>query len=331
MLIYLAGTDMTFFPKRFGSQKYLGSSRLTSYFYSKETQALLDKQEEVGYHLFLDSGAFSAKSKGISIDIETYAEFIKKNMHLLKAYANLDVIGDPKATFKNHKTLVSLGLNPLPVFHYHSDEKYIRKYLEKGYNHIALGGLVNSAQPKEWLDKIWNEYLSDDNGNPLFKVHGFGVTTHSLLIRYPWDSVDSTTWVLAAAMGEICVPVKRNGKYKYELQPYRVGVTADSMNKNSIAKSIAKLKNREVLNYIEEHDFKIGKSVKSKVSKDHKLKENERWVERGKLIEVSEEEGISNSYMHRRYLNAIYFKKLQKELTKNPRHFNKKSIKRKFF
>ena len=32
------------------------------------------------------------------------------------------------------------------------------------------------------------------DGKPKVKVHGFGMTTRELLFRYPWASVDSTSW-----------------------------------------------------------------------------------------------------------------------------------------
>ena len=54
-------------------------------------------------NLFLDSGAYSAWSKGVTIDIDEYISFIKKNIKYITVYANLDVIGDPEATYRNQK------------------------------------------------------------------------------------------------------------------------------------------------------------------------------------------------------------------------------------
>jgi uncharacterized protein Usg len=55
----------------------------------------------------------------------------------------------------------------------------------------------------KWLDRLWGNILTDKKGRPLIKVHGFGLTTASLMTRYPWYSVDSTSWLMAAASGSI--------------------------------------------------------------------------------------------------------------------------------
>lgn len=319
--------DTTNFPKKYGKSKILNCPRLSSFFYIKDTESLLNKIKEGGkYPLFLDSGAFSAYTKGKIISLEEYSSFVKENNDYLYAYSNLDVIGDSKATRNNQKALEKLGINPIPVFHYNENEKYLIKYLKEGYKHIALGGLVMTSKKhfKDWLDKIWGKYLVNTN----IKIHGFAVTSHSLLTRFPWHSVDSTTWIFAASMGEICYPLKRKGEYKYDLPPLRVGVTVDSLNGNSLFKSFSKHQTNEILKYVEYYNFPMGKSVRSKVSTDYKLKVNERWIKRGKEIEIIEERGLSNDYMLRRYLNAIYFMQLQKYLTNNTPVFKPKT---KFF
>jgi hypothetical protein len=45
------------------------------------------------------------------------------------------------------------------------------------------------------LDTIWLNRLTDPDGTPKVKVHGFGLTNIQLLFRYPWYSVDSTSWL----------------------------------------------------------------------------------------------------------------------------------------
>jgi hypothetical protein len=46
-----------------------------------------------------------------------------------------------------------------------------------------------------FLDDLFERGL---RRRPDLKVHGFGVTTWSLMQRYPWDSVDSSAWVAGA-------------------------------------------------------------------------------------------------------------------------------------
>ena len=46
--------------------------------------------------LFLDSGAFSAFTQKVTIDIQEYIAFIKEHEDIIDVYANLDVIGMPE-------------------------------------------------------------------------------------------------------------------------------------------------------------------------------------------------------------------------------------------
>lgn len=91
--------------------------------------------------LFVDSGAFSAATQGVEIDIGEYCAFVQEYADLIEVYSNLDVIGDPKATFRNQCEMERRGLSPLPVFHVGGDWSYLERYIER-YSYIALGGRV---------------------------------------------------------------------------------------------------------------------------------------------------------------------------------------------
>ena len=139
--------------------------------------------------IFMDSGAFSAYTKGLVIDINEYIDFIKKYEDKLTVYANLDVIGDPAATLKNQRIMEDAGLNPLPCFHRGEPVKYLKLYL-KEHEYIALGGVVSSGVTTrglvDWMDDLFVNYLCASKGMPTVKVHGFGITSLPLLKRYPW-------------------------------------------------------------------------------------------------------------------------------------------------
>lgn len=182
--------------------------RLYSYFYHNETGGILsrDVRESIklGQWLFLDSGAFSAFTKGAKIDINKYAAFINKHGHHFRLRANLDDIGDdgPKS-WENMKYLESCGCKVFPVFHHGDQIKYLTKILDEGYDYMALGGLVGASTKvlQEWLDNIWGNYLVNRQGEPRIKVHGFGLTSFPLTKRYPWQSVDSSSAVMTSNFG----------------------------------------------------------------------------------------------------------------------------------
>lgn len=137
--------------------------------------------------LFIDSGAFSAMSQGEKIDISKYIKFIKRYEKYIDIYANLDVIGDAEKTLQNQKTMEKAGLRPLPCYHFKEDIKYFEYYLSN-YDYIALGGMVGIRREilSIWLDNLFGNYICDKEGMPKVKVHGFGMTSLKLMIRYPW-------------------------------------------------------------------------------------------------------------------------------------------------
>ncbi len=163
--------------------------------------------------IFLDSGAFSAFSKGAVINLPGYVEFIKRNLHIIDNVDGnllasvLDGIGDPMLTYQNQMTMEAHGVRPLPCFHYGEDERYL-DYYTANYTYITLGGMVPISTPQlyYWLDRIWDRHLTDGAGRPKTRVHGFGLTTLDLMTRYPWYSVDSSSWQQSGTFGSIIDP-----------------------------------------------------------------------------------------------------------------------------
>jgi hypothetical protein len=182
---------------------------LESYHYVGK-QRFVDEMRASGGKVFLDSGAFSAKSLGVDIDINGYCDYIIRNRDILRVEDGvvmasvLDGIGDPLLTWQNQLYMEQRGATPLPCFHFGEDERYLEWYVER-YPYITIGGMVRTSAEDvmQWLDRIWNRYLLDGSGRPRLKVHAFGVTTISLMERYPWHSVDSSSWIQAASFGSI--------------------------------------------------------------------------------------------------------------------------------
>lgn len=168
---------------------------LMSFHYYKKKGDLLKELLKDGVDIFLDSGAFSAMSLGKTIDINEYCKFIIDNG--LVNYASLDVIGDAAATMENYKFMKSeYGLSPIPTFHMGSRIEDLYPLLDCGY--IALGGLVFSPGIKSHCDEVWSTILKE---NPKLKVHGFGLTNIDLMKRYPWYSVDSSSYTSCRRFG----------------------------------------------------------------------------------------------------------------------------------
>ena len=287
--------------------------------------------------LFLDSGAFSAKTQGIDINIEEYIAFIKEHEHLLTVYANLDVIGSAEGTWRNQMLMEKAGLKPLPTFHYGEDLKWLRRYINRGYDYIALGGMVKTPNLIAWLDDIWHKYLTDEQGMPRIKVHGFGMTSLSLMLRYPWYSVDSTSWVVAGRLGSIYIPTRslKDKTWVYDEKSWKIAVSSQSPNLKEAGqhyKTLSPLRQKIVDEYLQEKGYVMGHSDFRMESQEYELQPNERWVGKRpedkkiqRKVECIVEEGVSNRYQLRDEINIQYFMDLERNIQEWPWKFKLQS------
>jgi hypothetical protein len=178
-------------------------------------QRYVDEMRADGAQVFLDSGAFSMWTKGVSIPVVEYCDYIKRNEDIIRKddgilmASVLDSIGNDLGTYRNQLEMEqAYGVTPLPCFHYGEDERYLEYYLSK-YSYITIGGMVGKTKEQliTWLDRIWDRYVLDGAGRPRAKLHGFGITTVAIMERYQWYSVDSSSWIQGAAFGTIVHPV----------------------------------------------------------------------------------------------------------------------------
>lgn len=249
---------------------------LESYYKFKEAEKLLMN----GISLFLDSGAFSAWAKNTTINIDEYIKFIKKYEEYLDVYAVLDDITSPERTWGNQKYMETAGLKPLPVFHYGEPVKWLKKCME--YEYFAIGGMVpiSNQKLKPWLDNIWS-LLVNNKGEAKYRVHGFGLTSVELITRYPWFSVDSTSWIMTGRYGGVFCDTGSFNKIKLSVQ----GNLQDAA-----------------------HWFQLKKHDQENIRK--------YFAERGFTIEE-----LQTDYKKRDEANIKYFLELEKKLTKNPPKF----------
>lgn len=209
-------------------------------FEGEEFQERLDSNQKIHYSKatsgapqFLADFSFN-DNQDVRTYIKNYAEFIKKYMGQLLAYVNLDIIYNAEESWKNQQFLESEGLRPVPVYHYGEDISHWKRMVDN-YEYIGIGGVaggvtlqqfVNFADPA--FEYLWRTH-------PDCKVHGFAVTSHQLMTRYPFWSVDSTTWLKHAAYGNIMAPhwSSVKGDFDYFQPPLIYSVSSISMVKNT--------------------------------------------------------------------------------------------------
>lgn len=202
----LLGTVYSRLSEQERVQRHSCANFLESYHYIHKESAVAKIRRD-GVKVFLDSGAFSAFTQGVTIDVGKFCDYCLRNQDIIEYVSVLDAIGDCDGTWKNQADMERRGVRPLPCYHY-GEPTDVLDYYVANYEYITIGGMVPISTPqlKIWLDRIWDEHLTDADGIPKLKVHGFGLTSLPLMFRYPWYSVDSSTWVQWAANGMILVP-----------------------------------------------------------------------------------------------------------------------------
>lgn len=283
--------------------------------------------------LFMDSGSFTLKKIAREYGQENmvdplsyydtadfweymhiYGEFIQKHQSDIELYANIDVIPDPKLTYRNQKWLEQqYKIKPVPVVHYQTDLKWLQKYIKEGYETIGLGGLVGSmvrGDSASWLDRAFEIVCNTKDRKPKVKIHGFGVTIFEIFTRYPFFSVDNTTWINKWKYGDIFVPKRRKGKWIFSERPHQVWVSIVKSNRGKASpgfKSAGK------------HYAAMSKAEQDVLD----LWLSEIGIPVGKMIDGEVvEKGVTTHYFERAKATLHYFERLAKSLPEYPWAWN---------
>ena len=179
---------------------------LMSYYSVRDRMSWREHVLANNVELVLDSGAFSAWNKGITLDVNEYITFIKNNLDVISAYFTLDVVGDPEATAANTAAMRAAGLDPIPVYHVQSDLSVLEAIVKEGHNLIGIGGSVKMAKAArmEKMAAIFDQFPNEN-------FHLLGGGSAELLAAFDWYSADATTWINAR---KYCVIVDENGQRK---------------------------------------------------------------------------------------------------------------------
>lgn len=185
--------------------------------------------------LFVDSGAWTAYTKGVNIDIDEYCNYINDIGDYITLAAEVDKIPGrfgmpvtdeeaaeaPIISWDNYIYMINHVDKKhrdkiVPVFHYGEDFKYLRQILEYTFEdghhiqYMGLGAIADLDSPSDrynWFDQCFKTI--NESSNPNIKVHAFGMTSLSILKDFPIYSADSTTWVMCSSHGTIIVGDKK--------------------------------------------------------------------------------------------------------------------------
>lgn len=184
-----------------------------------------------------------------------------------------------------------------------------------------------------WLDHIWSNYLTDKSGSPIAKIHGFGMTTLSLLKRYPWHSVDSIRPVICGGLGKVFIPKTKNDQYNYLSDFYEITISdrpaVDGKEKSTKEfKALPFSLKNHIKKYMKHTGHVMGNSTFTRVSEKYRLRPEQRKIglstrdDGSFMIEHKWKNGISNDSIQRRVLNVKFFNEVEKAINKTEQKLN---------
>jgi len=222
--LYFAGSDNPAWREYLIQKK---ANRLASWINDRNVIDAWIENEAKG-NLFVDSGAFSAHTVGKEVDIDKYIEFLNSIDDKLYIAAELDKIPGvfrqaktrkqcleaPLMSWENYLYMRERVKSPdkiLPIFHQNEDFDWLITMLETTFEgkHIPYIGVSpandrSTKEKNEWFETVFR--LIGQSSNPNVKTHAFGMTSLSVLERYPFTSADSTSWIMTGANGGIMTP-----------------------------------------------------------------------------------------------------------------------------
>lgn len=235
-----------------------GLLRLLSYLNDKKH---LSNRHGKGLKTFVDSGAYSAHTKGAEVDVDAYIEYLNEHDETISICAQLDKIpgefGKPKTiqqlleapelSWENYLYMYPKLKSPeklLPIFHQGEDFKHLHRMLNHEpkieYMGISPANDMPTKAKEKWITECFK--IIEASPNPEVKTHAFGMTSLWVLDRHPFTSADSTSWIMTGANGGIM------SKY---------GVLMVSDNGKSNPKHVVNLP-KAVLAELEEHIEEAG-------------------------------------------------------------------------
>lgn len=144
------------------------------------------------YRVVLDSGAYSAATKGTAIDLDAYIAFTQQWREHLAWAAALDVIGNDDRSWHNWRYMTEAGVPCVPTVHYGDDTPVLDKYAEAGATLIGLGGMAAKRFRNRLAQWVFHLARHVRDNHPQVRLHAWGIRHRLLLDNVPWYSIDSS-------------------------------------------------------------------------------------------------------------------------------------------
>lgn len=237
MKIVIADSSENIAEHIFREVKHNEIGFLASYFYlnlnNKETgmgkaiSRLAAENPTTKPDIYMDSGVFSARKRGILIPPEELAEYYLKNAHAYDWVFNMDE-GTHEEQLNNCKILKNMGVPVIGIYHADMPIDYLLRFYEiSPYISISffkLGG-PSGKQVHQCFDTLFSFLFKHFSAKEFPKIHALGTERYDILSKYPFYSADSTGAKSQYAYGKHTVndPITK--------QPKAVGCTEKEQKK----------------------------------------------------------------------------------------------------
>jgi len=284
----------------------------------------------------LDSGAFTAFTRDVEIDLTAYIEFCRQHIDDVDYVVALDVIPKGIRTSQVFDDVCRQNWNNwkqmcnrlprekiIPVFHRGESWEWLRRYIDAGCEYIGFGQMrqkpgkaIHDQDMLMWFADMKRHLIPEGTDTPIVKTHGFAATGLDVMQLFPWHSVDSSTWVKSAGYGRVWIPKERRGKWDY-LDPCVVNFSPKSPTKYKKGDHVCNVtftRRNQIVRYLNEIGMRVGEFERVEVPDDYEKPEVvEQWVDTSKSGAVYREKspGLSTRLLHRKISNAKFIRRFQ--------------------
>lgn len=205
--------------------KSLNANVLKSYLNDQKSIPIWFENKHNGWtgKLMIDNGAFTLHRKGGTLDIDKYIAWINEHIDDIDLVIALDDIpgkwgekktleqiqGSAEVTWQNYLYMIERVTQPekvIPVFHMYENFSFLENMVNSDRllsNYICISGSkeLTNAQREQWYNECFR--IIRKSKRPDIHVHCLGSATMMNAEKFPFTSMDATSWIMTGANGGI--------------------------------------------------------------------------------------------------------------------------------
>lgn len=175
--------------------------------------------------LLIDNGEFTFHRKGGSLDIDEYIKWLNDNDEYIDYAIALDSIpgkwgtvrtvedfeASAEKTWNNYLYMLDRVKSPnklLPVYHMGEHISNLERFLAcKDLKYMCISAFKDTTNKfrEDWYDKVFDTI--DKSGRTDMQFHCLGSATIQNAEKFPFTSMDATSWIMTGANGGILTDV----------------------------------------------------------------------------------------------------------------------------